>query len=77
MNSIYQIPAGAHVSGYYYGQKFTGTVKVARLHTCASDMMCFHIALDAPLSLYGEERTGIFTEVRPNDNPTYQSVIAA
>jgi hypothetical protein len=62
----YQV--GEAVKGTYFGQPYQGVVSYARPHTMNNSYK-HHIALSAPITVFGTERDSIIVSVwDPKDN---------
>ncbi len=65
---------GTKVRGNYFGADFSGTVEYARPHSL-SHLLVVHVLLDAPITVYGDERSAIAMHVTDEgvspDAPSY------
>lgn len=59
MTSQTYFQAGTKVRGNYFGQSFAGTVREMRPHTIHPTRVEHFVDLDAPITVFGTERTSI------------------
>lgn len=58
-NAIYTLMVGDAVQGTYHGVPYTGRITASRPHSINHKITLFDVALDAPIEVYGTERTSI------------------